>query len=125
MKTLSFILLTFILIALCFEECVAQGTSSASQIVTFGVRRLSTPSLVANFSSINPDNQSTTLSPTTLKLTIGSDVRSEEIVVGVRTSAVKKMRRQQTVSSDEFVMPTSSQPPYRYSPPKSVITVTE
>jgi hypothetical protein len=114
-----------ILLAICAGNCVAQSQSSVSQTVTFGVQRTAVPLFAANFSQINSDGESTTPNPAPLKLTVGSDVRSEEFAIGTRTSAVRKMRHQKIIGSDEFVTASDAPNPFRFTPPKSVITVTE
>jgi hypothetical protein len=123
MKKLSTILLVAFLIALCVGECVAQSTSSASQTITFGVRRIVAPALAANFSQARQESESSTLNLSQQKVTVGSDIRSEELFVGARLSFAKKTRQQETINSG--VGATESQSWLRSASPKSVITVTE
>jgi hypothetical protein len=123
MKTLSTILLAFLLIALCVGECIAQSTSSATQTITFGVRRITAPSVAANFSLVRSDNESPAMNPMPQKVTIGSDVLSEDLFVVSRVSSAKKVRQEQLTGSS--VAMAESQSPLRSAPPKSVITVTE
>lgn len=125
MKNLSTILMGLILLALCAGVCVAQSQSSASQTVTFGVQRSALPSLAANVSQFNTDGESTTLNPAPLKLTVGSDARSEEFVVSTGASGVKKLRHRETINADRFVEASEARHPFRSTPPKSVITVTQ
>ena len=125
MKTLNAMPVVLILLAVCVGECVAQSTSSASQTITFGVHRTVVPSLAANFSRVSSVDESPALNPTPLKVTVGSDARSEEFAISERLSAVKKTRRQQSINLGDFAEASESPYPPYSAPPKSVVTVTD
>jgi hypothetical protein len=63
------------------------------------------------------------MNPMPQKVTIGSDVLSEDLFVVSRVSSAKKVQQEQLTGSS--VAMAESQSPLRSAPPKSVITVTE
>ena len=117
MKTLSTILVAFVLFAICVGECVAQSKSSATQTVTFGVRRIAAPLLAGNFSQVKPVVEPEPLSEAPLKVTFGSGVGSDEYTLASRTPVAKEM--------SQLIAARQSLSSLRSTSPKSVITVTE
>jgi hypothetical protein len=76
MKLLALILIVMVLLALAVDESLAQTSGSASQTVTFGVRR-SAPMVLTGAQATSISIKEIGLERTTpLKVTVGSDMQS-------------------------------------------------
>ena len=88
MKLVELHLATLFLLAASVSELSAQSSSSATQTVTFGVRRLMPTLLASNQRTASSTNDSHGIQSKTLKMAIGSGMNSKQIASDVQTSNI-------------------------------------
>lgn len=126
MKPVKLILATFVILAASVCELSAQSSSSATQTVTFGVRRMMPVLLASIQMTASSISESRGSQNNTLKMTVGSETNSDHVT----NLAVNSVERRFAARDDqESIHPNHS----TLAPPKAqkskssklIITVTE